>query len=72
MGDARVNRRIVELADILVASEADSWPDKFANPADYRAFNRILNRPQATQTQKNLCDAGGGNGMVAGVELRVA
>jgi hypothetical protein len=48
LGDARVNRRIVELADILLASEADSWPDKFANPADYRAFNRILNRPQAT------------------------
>lgn len=48
LGDARVNRRMVDLADTLVAAEAESWPDKFACPADYRAFQRIVNRPQAT------------------------
>jgi Transposase DNA-binding/Transposase DDE domain len=48
LGDARVNRRIVDLADLLVAAEAESWPDKFADPADYRAFQRLVNRPQAT------------------------
>ena len=48
LGDARANNRIVDLADILVAAEAESWPDKFANPADYRAFQRIVNRPEAT------------------------
>jgi len=48
LGDGRVNHRIVELADILLAADADSWPDKFAEPADYRAFQRIVNRPQAT------------------------
>src|SRR5207237_1267730 len=44
----RVNRRMVDLADLLVAAEAESWPDKFADPADYRAFQRIVNRPEAT------------------------
>jgi Transposase DDE domain len=48
LGDARVNRRIIDLADILVANESESWPDKFACPADYRAFQSIVNRPEAT------------------------
>ncbi|MDY3557384.1 transposase DNA-binding-containing protein [Gemmata sp. JC717] len=48
LGDARVNRRIIDLADILVAREAESWSAAFANPADARALQRIVNRPQAT------------------------
>jgi hypothetical protein len=48
LGDARVNQRVIDLADILVAAEAESWPDKFASPGDYRAFQRVVNRPQAT------------------------
>jgi hypothetical protein len=48
LGDARVNRRIVDLADLLVTAGAESWPDKFADPADYRAFQRLVNRSQAT------------------------
>jgi hypothetical protein len=49
LGDARPEKRLIELADLLVTSEADSLPDKLANPADYRAFNAIVNRVQATQ-----------------------
>ncbi|QEG31025.1 Transposase for transposon Tn5 [Gemmata obscuriglobus] len=48
LGDARVNRRLATLADLLVASGAESLPDKFADPADYRAFNRLVGRPEAT------------------------
>jgi hypothetical protein len=48
LGDARVNRRLADLADLLVTSGAEGLPDKFAAPADYRAFNRIVGRPQAT------------------------
>lgn len=48
LGDARVNQRIIDLADMLVGTEAASWPAKFARPADYRAFQKIVNRPQAT------------------------
>ncbi|AWM37220.1 hypothetical protein GobsT_48400 [Gemmata obscuriglobus] len=48
LGDARVNRRIIDLADILVAREAESWSAAFADPADARALQRIVNRPQAT------------------------
>ena len=38
----------MDLADTLLAADADAWPSKFANPADYRAFQRLVNRPQAT------------------------
>ncbi|QJW96472.1 IS4 family transposase [Frigoriglobus tundricola] len=48
LSDARANRRIIDLADMLVGNEAESWPAKFAGPADYRAFGKIVNRPQAT------------------------
>jgi hypothetical protein len=48
LGDARVNRRLADLADILVLSGADGLPDQLADPADYRAFNRIVGRPEAT------------------------
>lgn len=42
------SRRVIHPADIPVAAEADSWPDTFASPADYRAFQRIVHRPEAT------------------------
>lgn len=48
LGDARVNRRIVDLADMLVGAGAAPGAATFASPADYRAFQRIVNRPQAT------------------------
>jgi hypothetical protein len=48
LGDARPEKRLIELADLLVTGEADSSPDKLANPADYRAFNAIVNRVQTT------------------------
>jgi hypothetical protein len=50
LGDARPEKRLIELADLLVTSEADSLPDKLSNPADYRAFNSIVNRVQATHS----------------------
>lgn len=48
LGDKRVNNRLIDLADMLVASEGDSWPNKFAQPADYHAFQDLVNRPEAT------------------------
>lgn len=54
LGDGRVNRRLIDLADILMAGESDSWPSKFADPADYRAFQRLVNRPQATHRSVRL------------------
>ncbi|MDY3563604.1 hypothetical protein R5W23_005218 [Gemmata sp. JC673] len=48
LGDARVNQRLASLTDLLVTSGAESRPDQFAAPADYRVLNRIAGRPEAT------------------------
>ncbi|MDB5313017.1 MAG: hypothetical protein JWO38_7219 [Gemmataceae bacterium] len=48
LGDARVNQRVIDLADILAAAASGSWPDTFASPGGYRAFRRVVSRPRAT------------------------
>jgi hypothetical protein len=51
LGDVRRNRRLVPLVDTLCRHPGGSLPDKFAEPADLRAFYRLMNRPELTHAQ---------------------
>lgn len=48
LGDPRRTRRLVELADLLVRHPGGTLPDKLNQPADLRAFYRLMNRPEVT------------------------
>jgi hypothetical protein len=48
LGDRRRQRRLVRLADALLAHPEGSLPQKLQDPADYRALCRLANHPQVT------------------------
>jgi hypothetical protein len=48
LGDRRRQRRLVQLADALLAHPEGSLPHKLHQPADYRAFCRLMNQPNVT------------------------
>jgi hypothetical protein len=64
LGDPRRTRRLVRLADQILAHPEGSLPHKLRNPADYRALCRLANRPEVThqaivsyhcQTTRDTC-----------------
>jgi len=48
LGDRRRTKRLVELVDQIVARPGGTLPQKFRNPADLRAFYRLMNCDQVT------------------------
>lgn len=42
------NDRLVELADVLVANPQGTFPKKFHDPAQLKAFYRLMNKPTVT------------------------
>jgi hypothetical protein len=48
--DARVRKRLVLVADQLVAHSDGSFPDKFHDPASLQAFYRLMDQDQVTHT----------------------
>ena len=48
LGDARLNRRLVRVAEQLVAHPNDSFPKKFHEPADLQGFYRLMKHQRAT------------------------
>ena len=48
LGDQRRGRRLGELFDIMKRNPGGSFPEKFANPADLRAFYRLCDNPSVT------------------------
>lgn len=48
LGDKRRNSRLAELFDRMKRNPGGSLPDKFANPADLRAFYRLCDCPNVT------------------------
>ena len=48
LGDPRRTRRLVQVADQLLAHPDKALPHKFACPADYRAALRLVNTPVVT------------------------
>src|SRR5437870_9621903 len=48
LGDRRRQRRLVQLADALVAHPEGTLPHKLQQPAAYRAFCQLMNQPQVS------------------------
>jgi Transposase DNA-binding len=48
LGDRRRQRRLVQLADALLAHPEGSLPQKLHQPAAYKALCRLVNQPQVT------------------------
>jgi Transposase DNA-binding/Transposase DDE domain len=48
LGDARLNRRLVRVAEQLVAHPGDSFPKKFHEPADLQGFYRLMKHKRVT------------------------
>lgn len=48
LGDKRRNHRLAELFDAMKRNPGGSLPDKFADPADLRAFYRLCDSPDVT------------------------
>lgn len=48
LGDQRRQRRLVQLADALLAHPEGSLPQKLQQPAAYKALCRLVNQPQVT------------------------
>lgn len=48
LGDQRRQRRLVQLADALLAHPEGSLPQKLHKPADYKALCRLVNQPHVT------------------------
>lgn len=48
LGDARLNRRLVRVAEQLVAHPNDTFPKKFHAPADLQGFYRLMKHKRAT------------------------
>jgi hypothetical protein len=48
LGDVRRTRRLVALVDRLCRHPGGTLPDKLNEPAELRAFYRLMNRPEAT------------------------
>jgi Transposase DNA-binding/Transposase DDE domain len=42
------NERLVELADVLIANPQGTFPKKFHDPAQLKAFYRLMNKPAVT------------------------
>jgi len=50
LGDARRSRRLPKLLDEMCKHPGGTLPDKLSNPADLRAFYRIMRSPQVTHS----------------------
>jgi len=50
LGDVRLTKRLVQVADQLVAHPNESFPMKFHQPADLQAFYRLMKHPAVTHT----------------------
>lgn len=48
LGDARLNRRLVRVAEQLVAHPNDTFPKKFHDPADLQGFYRLMKHKRVT------------------------
>lgn len=48
LGDARRTRRLPELMDAMRRHPGGSLPDKLSDPAELRAFYRLMNAPEVT------------------------
>jgi hypothetical protein len=48
LGDRRLNRRIVQLADEVTGHPGGTLPDKLRHPHDLKAFYRLMNNPRVT------------------------
>lgn len=48
LGDERLDRRIVQLADEVTGHPAGTLPDKLRQPKDLKAFYRLMNHKRAT------------------------
>src|SRR5882672_6913706 len=70
LGDQRRTRRLAALVDRLCRHPGGTLPDKLNQPADLRAFYRLMNRPEVTHgalldshaaaTRQRLAALGGG------------
>ena len=47
-GHSLRTQRLVHSAEVLLQHPQGTRPDKFANPADLKGFDRLLNRPEVT------------------------
>lgn len=59
LGDQRRNKRLVKLADSMAAHPEGTLPQKLADPSNYQAMYRLLQRPEVThesvlQTHREL------------------
>jgi hypothetical protein len=50
LGDKRRSTRLAELVDQICRHPGGSLPDKLKEPADLRAFYRLMDRPEVTHT----------------------
>lgn len=48
LGDQRRSRRLQELADLVVQHPGGTWPDRFKDPADLKAFYRLMEEEDVT------------------------
>lgn len=48
LGDARLNRRLVRVAEQIVAHPNDTFPKKFHDPADLEGFYRLMKHKRVT------------------------
>jgi Transposase DNA-binding/Transposase Tn5 dimerisation domain len=70
LGDKRSTKRIVQLVDLMCRHPGGTLPDKLSQPADLRAFYRLVDRPQTThealmrghtaETRARIAAVGGG------------
>lgn len=48
LGDVRSNRRLLRVAEQLVAHPNETFPQKFHDPADLQGFYRLMTQPRVT------------------------
>lgn len=48
LGDVRLNRRLLNVAEQLVAHPNETFPQKFHDPADLQGFYRLMKQPRVT------------------------
>jgi hypothetical protein len=48
LGDDRLNRRLVQLADEVIGHTGGTLPDKLRQPKDLKAFYRFMNNPRVS------------------------
>jgi hypothetical protein len=69
LGHQKRNARLVRVAEKICRHPGGTWPNKLANPADYKAMDAPMNRPEVThastlaphlrQTQQRIAQAQG-------------